>query len=454
MNINIKIKYFSLRFLIIFTLTIFVSWFTKLSYIGTSSLPKVTQRLILFLASMPESAVAVLRSFRSMKTIDLHYYDRINVEKNQFNWDPGYILVSKSAKEGHDVIGLLDLKIAAFIGVHTNRPNDRCDNALLMANGSDLIQPINKNYTRAYHPLIVGVDQLIYINGWNSLSSIDIRSGKEMWRLNGSFHHSIEIDENNDLVLCASQTHINSKSTQSDIETNLARFEDNLIVKVSLGGEIKYAKSVFELLMEAGLEYLVFGTKCETIRGDPFHLNQVTPVVSNLGSFRKGQLLISLRNLSLIVLFDPYSNKVIWYKSGPWMNQHCTLIRSEDSISMLDNHSYVYQSPHYWVSTNWNSSVKVYNFSKSVVDDVLPSMKKYNIRIGIEGRAYQLSDENWLIEDSSMGSIFIFDKEACRFKWVNRLDDEHAGVISWSRPVGRLRGESIIQSLHASKIER
>ena len=53
---------------------------------------------------------------------------------------------------------------------------------------------------------------------------------------------------------------------------------------------------------------------------DPIHLNDVQPV--NFSSEYWEKEILSLRHLSMLVLYRPSTNKVIWYKQGNWRYQH------------------------------------------------------------------------------------------------------------------------------------
>jgi hypothetical protein len=357
-----------------FFILVSISWLTKISYIGTSSVPKELQNIALVISIVPDNVISVLRSFGSRKTIDPHHYNHIPVEHINDGWNPDYAVVSRSTVENHDIIGLLDLESSKFTPIHTNRLDETGGRIFESKIGSELVEPPNKKYTRAYHPLIIGSTQLVYINGWNSISSIDLNTHNEKWRINGAFHHSIELDDENCIIACASEIWYPTNNSAIMIDHLDARFEDNLIVKMSIEGDIIYTKSIYKMLTSAGLEYLVFGTRGESLRGDPFHINQITPIKNDSKGFKRGQLLISLRNLSAIILFDPKNDMVVWHKTGPWMNQHCAMVYDDDSISVLDNHSYVYQSPKYWVSDDWFSNVKTFRITGNTVDEKLPIM--------------------------------------------------------------------------------
>ena len=55
---------------------------------------------------------------------------------------------------------------------------------------------------------------------------------------------------------------------------------------------------------------------------DPFHLNDIEPVLKSSCYWKKGDVFISLRNRSMIFLYRLKTNKIIWYKTGITSQQH------------------------------------------------------------------------------------------------------------------------------------
>ena len=72
---------------------------------------------------------------------------------------------------------------------------------------------------------------------------------------------------------------------------------------------------------------------------DPIHLNDIEPVNFDSNHWLKGDIFLSIRSLSLIILYRPSTNKVIWYKQGPWRFQHDIDIIDEGTIAIFDNNA-------------------------------------------------------------------------------------------------------------------
>ena len=190
--------------------------------------------------------------------------------------------------------------------------------------------------------------------------------------------------------------------------------------------------SVADLLVNNGLEHLLYGVSNPKSNLDPIHLNQIAPVLQDSGSLLKGQLILSLRNLSTILVIDPTRGFVVWHKTGPWMNQHCAMHVGPSTISILDNHSFVQGD--YWSKPKWHTKIITCNIDSGEIQEVpLFDDTSKNLKIPIEGRALKIGLNRWLVEDSFNGAILIFDDKKLILKWLNLYPDGRVGRISWCR---------------------
>ena len=70
---------------------------------------------------------------------------------------------------------------------------------------------------------------------------------------------------------------------------------------------------------------------------DPIHLNQIRVARQDTRYWHRGDLLLSARHLSMVFLYRPSTNKIIWRKTGPWMNQHSAEFVDDHRISVFNN---------------------------------------------------------------------------------------------------------------------
>jgi len=420
-------------------LTLIVSltaWATKHAIYGGPRFSKTFRQCVLQVAGFipkAKSTITILDHVRPPRGV-LNLYSNYFVSAGNLTANTGYLLVPRLRFDGVNEVLLVNTSNGMQRSIFTdlNHRNSVNYSDVLSASEAKRVGSISSR-NRLFHPILIKSGLLVYLIPSNDLIAVDLKDAtEEKWRIRGSFHHSIETDYDGNLWVCGSvepgQLDFNgSKSSHSNYS-----YDDQCMVKVSVDGKILDAISVSDLVVGCGLEYLLYGLSNPDSIFDPIHINQITPIVRDSGVFRRGQLLISLRNLSTILLFDPKSRKVVWHKSGPWMNQHCVMFTDDSKFSVLDNHSFA--SGEYWFNSNWRTRIISQDIATDSIEEVVfnrESPRKF--RIPIEGRALPLGGESWLIEDCLNGTIMVFRKQKLVFKWSNIYPDKTVGISSWCR---------------------
>jgi len=137
------------------------------------------------------------------------------------------------------------------------------------------------------------------------------------------FHHDYGIDDQGNIYspVIMSKKHWLSNFLKRKKSKHLEHtYEDHGYVKISKDGEIEEVVSITDILIENGLGIYIYGTGI--LDWDGVHLNDVEPALFDGVVWKKNDLLISARNLSLVFIYRPSTKKIIWYKFGPWINQH------------------------------------------------------------------------------------------------------------------------------------
>ena len=111
-------------------------------------------------------------------------------------------------------------------------------------------------------------------------------------------------------------------------------FRDDGVVIISPEGKIIHSVGLTELFSKNNMLEIIYAAGLET---DPFHLNSVYPAEMNLGIVQKGDLLLSLRHQSMLLIYRPSTLKIIWYKIGPWVNQHSAKFDDNGKIYLFNN---------------------------------------------------------------------------------------------------------------------
>jgi len=169
------------------------------------------------------------------------------------------------------------------------------------------------------------------------------RDSKVLWETRIRAHHDIWPTENGDLWVL-------SHERVPDAGIYAARpIESDQIVLLSGDGKIRKKIPVIDLLRRSGLEYLLPRLQAADIDPkidalDIFHTNHVEPLDGRLESrspiYKKGNLLISIRNISVIAIVDPSVERIVWlWGPGNLSYQHDPRMLPSGEILVFDNGS-------------------------------------------------------------------------------------------------------------------
>jgi len=305
-----------------------------------------------------------------------------------------------------DVIDLINFKI-----IHTYK--------------HDISQVTNNNSMKFeyYHPLILEDGSLISEGTHSPLFKIDFHSNLKWINDEVVFHHSKILDhENNILIPGRLKPHSKFvKQYQYPIED----FRDDAIIKINSDGNILYKKSVIEILIENKIGDMINKLK-KTVK-DPIHLNCIEPALSDSEYWKKGDMFLSLKHHSAIVLYRPSTNKVVNYITGPFAHQHDVDIISKNEISIFNNNNFIVGNEH--------SEVLIYNFEKKQFRKIFnDQLKKENFKTYSSGMSQILSDGALMVEEENHGRIILFNNMGEKeWEFVNKDKNGNIGEISWSR---------------------
>ena len=287
------------------------------------------------------------------------------------------------------------------------------------------------NRYKAYHPIILQNGDLIF-NTFNSLVRLKKCGGNPQWTLTNSYHHSNE--------LSADQKSVWVNSTATDyfsfhpwIKNNLS---DDSIANVTLNGTLLSNNSFSEILISNGLAALMLGTSGLQFNKDPIHLNQIVEAAQDSRHWKRGDLLISARNLSTLFIYRPSTKKIVWHKQGPWMNQHSVAFLDTSKIYVLNNNVYsANPSSKPFLNDDEINGVMVYDFDDDTITEPFKqSLADIRPKTVTEGRAQILWDGGLFFEETNNGRIFRINKDGkLLWSFIKDYNEENIAAISWSR---------------------
>ena len=192
--------------------------------------------------------------------------------------------------------------------------------------------------------LVTNNGDLIFSFGNLGLVRLDSQ-GNVVWRLPYQTHHLIEWGDDGNLWVCGNKDHTQPSPRFPHI---IPPFQEAMILVVTPEGKIVREWSIVDLLQKNGLIGLLYlstwqelSTQIpgEIFTRDVLHLNDVEPFPAGLkeGFFKKGDVLVSLRNVNTVFVFNQESEKIKFICTGQFIGQHDPDFIDGNTFSVFDN---------------------------------------------------------------------------------------------------------------------
>ena len=311
------------------------------------------------------------------------------------------------------IIEVIDLNNFEIINTYAHDINEM-NNLLKNVN---IKTDSNKVRFRYLHPFILSNGDLLSI-GSETFFKLDICSKLKFFNEDFQFHHSINIDsENNFWVPVRIEKLLNNQLT----------IKEDGIAKLNQNGETVFYKSMNEILVENN----IIEQSHLLVEKDPIHINDIQPVLKDSEYWKKGDVFISSRYLSSITHYRPSTNKVINYIEGPFTWQHDIDIISDYEISIFNNNVNI--------MPNNNSEVLIYNFkNKTFIKKFNEKLIKNNFFTRSEGLSEIFLDGALFVEEQNHGRFIIFDKNGNKeIEFINKDSDGNIYILNWSRIIDK-----------------
>lgn len=168
------------------------------------------------------------------------------------------------------------------------------------------------------------------------------RCGKAVWPASKELtHHSPNWTEDGGVVIAGSYR-VEPGDSEVIWPFQPPFWEDSLM-QYDPSGKLIANLPLTKLFAENGMAaQLTAGNSGDTWIGGEFHFNDVqqlsTALAPDFPMFVAGDLLMSVRNLNLLMVTDAEVKKIKWFKTGPWIRQHDPDFQPGGTITMFDNH--------------------------------------------------------------------------------------------------------------------
>ena len=433
-KIEIWILYLTILFSILFAIGF--GFLVRQELVGSIKVGWVS-KTALTLAEIPVNIQSILQGPSGDLTIE-DRFPNIDSFNGTPNSEETYLLLSRydgDLREG--VVELVDLR--SFEVLHTWNPDIDAFNDLIEQTDTDefkyMQRDLNNSRHLLYHPVLTKKGNLIFIAQNAPLKKIDACSNLVFQNTHDGFHHSVETDIDRNIW---TSTHMYPQSLPIEkVGRNIVGeggFHDDAIVKLSPDGEILYEKSVSRIFIENGMEsrLSMIGTS-HTFQLDPIHINDVEPVNVDGKYWKKGDVFISLGHQSMIILWRPSTEEIVWKYESNIFHQHDVNIISEHQISIFNNNrKYYYPNKDI---VDGNNQILIFNFDTDSISSYLSkSLVREDVRTISQGRSDLLENNDLFIEETDYARTLYFNSDgSLRWTHVNRASNEKVYTVGWSR---------------------
>jgi hypothetical protein len=355
--------------------------------------------------------------------------------KNGFNYleksiDPtGYLLVSGwNDSLNQSLVKLLRIKDGKLMHqwlVDISKLNENFNKLQTYGKQNDL----SNLTTSLQHPFLGADGSLIF--GAGGRYKVD-RNGKILWSFTDRCHHAIEKGNGDNFWMCSYNSNLKHSET-------LQIRDDALLQIDGRTGEVLFEKSIYEIFIENGWNRgeLFINPQISTLTNylDYFHLNDVQPVLEDGPFWKKGDVFFSLRHQNMLVLYRPATNQIIWFKKGPWLRQHDIDILDDHRISVFGNNVLDAKFPNRKdLLIDGHNNQYVYDFKLDSVSTPFTALfKKEKVGTYTEGLSRIIADSLIFIEETNHGRILFGNSKNAIWSYVDRVDENHLSMFSWSR---------------------
>ena len=270
------------------------------------------------------------------------------------------------------------------------------------------------------HPLILKDGSLISDSDYSVAFKIDICSILQWVNQEEQFHHSKMLDHEGNIWIAG------ILNPYPDYTKKYFNLRDDAIIKLNSNGDILYNKSVIKLLLDNQIYKIDFFKSQNT---DPIHLNDIEPALTDTAYWKKGDVFLSLRNLSTIIHYRPSTSEVINHITGPFTAQHDVDVISDKEISIFNNNNSFID--------NVYSEILIYNFETKTFKKLFnDQLKKENFKTTSQGLSHIFKDGSLMVEEQNHGRIILFNNKGEKeWEFVNKDKNGDIGFVSWSRVI-------------------
>ena len=254
------------------------------------------------------------------------------------------------------------------------------------------------------------------------------RCSKVIWKVPFITHHSIYQDSGGNLWVPGRKLLAHDK-----YPLLYASVYNEYILKVAPTGEILEQISLLDIFFQSSQESLLFANglvEMTKTGNDILHVNSIVILEKDLSKnfplFKAGDIMVSMRNLNLLVVIDGSTHKIKWTMTGPYIRQHDPHFLSDGRISVYDNRSD-------------DADGKILGGSRILIIDPVTRQAETKYQgdsqnkfyTNLRGKHQYQPNGNLLITEPEAGRVFeVTPSREIVWSYINRYDDDEVYTVT------------------------
>jgi hypothetical protein len=251
--------------------------------------------------------------------------------------------------------------------------------------------------------------------------------GEVRWRLAYPTHHSVFAAEDGNLWVSG---RLFREEPDPRFPNYVPPFNEETVLVVSPDGKLLREYSIMEILIRNGMSgWLYMGTldnDTTRISGDTMHLNdvEVFPSTMRPGVFETGDVMVSLRNINAVFVFDPDSQEIKFFTAGKFVRQHDPDFIDGNTISVFDNNNISDQDQ------NPSSRIVLISALDDQPRTIFSGTPDNPFYSNIMGNNQWLPNGHLLLAESMKGRVIEVDGEgSVVWEYINVVGKGMAGIV-------------------------
>ncbi len=169
------------------------------------------------------------------------------------------------------------------------------------------------------------------------LAKID-KDSNVVWKLDANVHHDLAVGPAGEIYTLTQKINETGYPGLPELK---APFIDDMVAVVSPDGAMQKEISIVSALLNSDFAPLLGLLNRDYLLGDVMHTNTVQYIdaltAARFPFAEPGQLLISMREMNVIALLDPETERIVWAMTGMWKRQHEPQMLDNGRILLFDN---------------------------------------------------------------------------------------------------------------------